>query len=61
MVLKIGQSHILIYHFTNLSINQHVNIKATLNYAFILSKERINTGYQQGLNIYLQATWEIEK
>ena len=62
MVVTRRQAHILINQFNNLSINQQVQMAdPVVNCVLNPSKGNMNPGDPQGLNLYLQATKEIDK
>ena len=62
MVMTRIQSPIIINNFSNLYINQQVYMNVpVVNYVLNPFEGNINTGYPQGIKIYLQATKEIGK
>ena len=56
-----GQAQILINQFNNLSINQQNNMAAPINYVLSPFEGNTNTGYPQGIKLYLQSTKKIDK
>ena len=62
MILTIRQTQLLIEQLLKLNVNQQVqNIVTAVNYALRPFGGNINTGYPQGIKLYLQATKDIEK
>ena len=62
MVVTRSQAQILINYISNLSINQQVQMATTVvKYVLSPFERKINTGYPQGINLYLQAKKEIDK
>ena len=62
MVVTRSQAQIIINQFRNLSINQQVQMAVlVVNYMLSPFEGNTNPGYTQGLNLYLQATKEIDK
>ena len=61
-MLERTQAHIFMNNINNISINQQVQMVATVdNYVLIPIKGNINLGDPQGIKIYLQEKKEIEK
>ena len=62
MVLSRSQSRILTNQFSNISINQQVQMDyPVLNYVLSPFLENINHGYPKGFKLYLQFTKYIYK
>ena len=61
MVLARRQAQILINQFNNLHINQQVQMADPVNYVLSPFEGNTNTGYPQGIKLYLQGKKDTEK
>ena len=62
MVLTITQQQDLITQFENLTLDQQVqNMAELVNDALRPFEGNIDTGYSQGIKLYIQATKDTEK